>query len=103
MEKSIVNRYGGLTPSKILRYFINNPSFQIEHSKHPYTFFVLGKAGPTGKTWMCTGLKEYGFLAFELSESALPFVNYNDCKNHVIKDDVNKNIVIILNQPLNWN
>lgn len=103
MEKSIINRYGGLTPPKILRYFIENSFFQIEHNKHPYTFLVLGKAGPTGKTWLCTGLREHGFLAFELSESVLSFVDYNDSKNHVIKDDMGKNVVIILNQPLNWN
>lgn len=100
MERSIINRYGGLTPSRILRYFIDNPFFLLEHAKQPYTFFILGNNGPTGKTWLCDGLKKHGFLAFELSESVLPFVNYNDCENHVIKDAIGKNIVIILNKPL---
>lgn len=100
MEQRITNLYGGLTPSKILRYFIENTFFQTQHKKSPYTFIVLGRGGPTGKTWLYTGLKKYGFTAFELSESIYPFVDYNDNENHVIKDDANKSIIIILNRPL---
>ena len=98
MEQSIINRYGHLTPSKILRYFIENPFFKIEHEKHPYTFIVLGRGGPTGKTWLSTGLKEYGFTAFEITESIMTLVEYCDNKNHVIQNDVNNTITIVLNE-----
>jgi hypothetical protein len=98
MEQSIINLYGRLAPSRILRYFIENSFFKIEHEKHPYTFIVLGRGGPTGKTWLCTGLKEHGFTAFELTESIMTLVEYGDNKNHVIKNDVNKTITIVLNE-----
>lgn len=100
MEQSIIHKYGSLEPSRILRYFLENDLFKKEHEKEPYTFIILGRGGPTGKTWLCTGLRKYGFMAFELSESVFPFIDYNDNGNHVIKDDIDKNIIIILNQPL---
>lgn len=100
INRNIIARYGSLTPSKILRYFIENSIFQIEHQKHPYTFIVLGKSGPTGKTWLTTGLKKYGFVAVELTESIIPFIDYRDDENHVIKNYMDNTIIIILNQPL---
>lgn len=100
MEQNILNRYGALTPSRILRYFIEDPSFQVEHEKSPYTFIILGRGGPTGKTWLWDGLKKYGFRAFELSESTTRLVDYSDRENHVIKNGLDKSIVIILNQLL---
>lgn len=100
MEQNILNMYGALTPSRILRYFVENAFFQVEHEKLPYTFIILGRGGPTGKTWLCNGLKKYGFRAFELSESITSLVDYSDYKNHVIKNSLDRSIVIILNQFL---
>ena len=100
MDLSILKKYGDLSPSRILRYLIEDTFFQIEHAKNPWTFFILGRNGPTGKTWLCNGLRKYGFMAFELSESILPFVSYQDNGNHVIKDEAGHNIIIILNRSL---
>lgn len=100
IEQTIINLYGRLSPSRILRYFIENFFFRFEHEKHPYTFIILGRGGPTGKTWSCTGLKAHGFTAFEITESIAGLVDYRDGKNHVIKNDVDKTIVIVLNEPL---
>ena len=98
MEQRIINMYGSLTPPKILRFFLENSFFQFEHRKHPYAFIILGRGGPTGKTWITAGLRKYGFFATELSESLIDLVEYMDGKNHVIKDDTDKNIIIVLNE-----
>lgn len=98
MEQSIINRYGNLTPPRILRYFIESPFYGMEHKTHPYTFIVLERGGPTGKTWITTGLKNYGYPAFEITESVYNFIDYCDGKNHVIKNDVDRTIVIVLNE-----
>lgn len=98
MEQQIIDRYGALTPSRILAYFTGNSFFQIEHVMSPYTFIILGRGGPTGKTWLCNGLKKYGFKAFELSESTFDLIDYPDEKNHVIKNDIDRTIVVVLNK-----
>lgn len=98
MEQRIIHMYGSLTPPKILRYFIENSFFQFDHSKQPYTFIILGRGGPTGKTWLCTGLKKYGFTAFEVTESIFNLVEYTSCKNRVIKNDIDRTIVVVLNE-----
>jgi hypothetical protein len=100
IEQRILIKYGALTPSKILHYFIEDDFFLLSHKKRPWTFFVLGKVGPTGKTWLCRGLQEQGFTAFELTESIWPLISYRDEKNHVIKNDENRTITIIMNESL---
>lgn len=98
MEQRIINYCGALTPSRILTYFSTNRFFQTEHTKRPYTFFILGRPGPTGKTWLTNILKRDGFMAFELSDSVSNLVEYKDDQNHVIEDD--RNIIIVLNKSL---
>ena len=101
MERCIINKYYSLTPSRILAYFTEKGSFfQLDHEKRPYTFFVMGERGPTGKTWLCNKLKEHGFDAFELTESTFDLISYQDEDNHVIGDEFDRTIVIVLNQPL---
>jgi hypothetical protein len=100
MERGIINAYGNLNPSNILRYFTGNAVFQMVQEREPYTFIILGRGGPTGKTWLCNGLRKYGFMAFELSESILPLVDYKDNRNHVIRDGVGRSIIIVLNRNL---
>lgn len=100
MEQKIINMYGRLAPNRILHYFVGNTFFQYENDKHPYTFFILGNPGPTGKTWLTTNLRKHGFMAFELSEPVLGLVEYCDEKNHVIEDHVDRNIIVVLNEPL---
>lgn len=96
LEKEIEGRFGELAPNRILREIVESPG-----RMKPYTFIVLGRPGPTGKTWMTTGLLEYGFNAIELSEDIFDLVDYMDDKNHVIENHVNKTITIILNKRLN--
>lgn len=98
LEKTIVAKYGKLTPPKILRYFIDDTFFKTEHEKRPYTFIVMGRSGQTGKTWLTFGLKRYGLKALELSESIFGLVDYRDCENHVIADDLDRTIIVVLNK-----
>ena len=65
-----------------------------------YTFFILGKTGPTGKSWLTKELNSLGYSAFELSEDMWKFVKYNDDENHCVINKFNKQVIIILNEPL---
>ena len=101
MERCIINKYYSLTPSRILAYFTDKGSFfQLDHEKRPYTFFVMGERGPTGKTWLCNKLNEHGFNAFELTESIFDLIDYLDEENHVIMNDIDRHIIIVLNTPV---
>lgn len=80
-----------LTPNRILHAIIDD-------NKKDYVYIVLGCSGATGKTWLYTGLKKYGFNAIEISENVFNLVTYNDNKNHVVIDDINKQVIIVLNE-----
>lgn len=83
-----------LTPSMILRDLIN-------YNKKDYTYIVLGRSGVTGKTSIYNDLIRNGFMAFEISENISDLVTYNDLENHVIIDNIKKQVVIVLNRPIN--
>lgn len=86
-----------LTPSRILDFVIKSQDDPAFNSKG-YTYVILGKSGPTGKTWLCHKLKTYGFNAIEISEDVLPLIEYNDDKNHIALNGVYKTVVIVLNK-----
>ena len=65
---------------------------------HDYTYIILGKVGPTGKSRLCKELKNAGFNAFEITESIYNLVEYNDTMNHMIVDPHRKYVVIVLNR-----
>lgn len=83
------------TPYDILRRFAANDKFVSEG----YLFLILGKPGATGKTYLTQKLKEQGCQVAELSEELAPFLK-SDNFNHVIVDDLEKQVVIILNRDL---
>lgn len=85
------------TPSKILD--ILKSIFRAEK----YTYVILGKPGPTGKTWLQHELKKMGFNAVEISTDTYELITYNDNRNHVTIDDINHQVVIVLNQELGRN
>jgi hypothetical protein len=100
MERTILHKYEKLTPSRILRYFVDDGMFRDSHEQKPWTFIIFGRRGPTGKSWLCNGLKLYGFNAYEITESIYPVVTFTDERNHVIENEMNRTIVIILNESL---
>lgn len=63
------------------------------------TYIILGKSGPTGKTWLWNELRKYGFKAFEITEDILRYgVKFEDNKNHCIVGL--EHVTIILNEKL---
>lgn len=74
--------------------------FASSRSKLEWTYIILGKAGPTGKTHLYNMLRRDGYNAIELSEDVADLVNYNDDKNHYKVDYDRKLLVIVLNKPL---
>lgn len=65
-----------------------------------YTYIILGKPGPTGKSWLTEVLKKEGLNAIEISEYVAGHITYDDCTNHLIEDTDKNIITIILNRPL---
>lgn len=92
--KSIREEHTYLSPSRILHEILRDPYIR------DYTYVILGRSGPTGKTWLWDKLKSNGFEVLELSETIYKLVNYADSDNHVLVDDLHKAIVIILNRSL---
>lgn len=66
----------------------------------PWNYIILGKTGPTGKTYLWTLLRNNGFNAIEITENIYPWVEYNDDTNHFLVDEFRKQVVIVLNRPL---
>lgn len=85
-----------LTPAKILEGIS-----KLLLNSNEYTYIVLGRIGPTGKTWICDQLRKLGYSAFEISEDICWLVHYIDNKNHVRIDENQKVCTIILNTPIN--
>lgn len=82
------------TPQEILNMIIKNEIYKN------YSFIIMGKSGPTGKTWLTHELRERGYNATEISEHINDLVEYKDNRNHVILKYTRNLIFIILNRPL---
>ena len=94
--ESIREEMGYLSPSRILDEILRAPYIY----NRDYTYIILGKSGPTGKTWIWNELRCNGLRAVELSENTYNLVEYADSDNHCIIDDFQNTIIIILNRPL---
>ena len=84
-----------MSPSRILEIFVSAKGMYQD-----YTFVIMGRSGPTGKTWLYNQLRNHGFNAFEISEHIYDKVDYHDNDNYYIPDHPYKQIVIILNRDL---
>lgn len=85
-----------ITPSRILSIVTDEPC-----EFDDWSFVILGRPGPTGKTWLYQRMFDLrAFDVTEISESLCSFVTYNDSKNHIIIDNVTDTIIVILNRPL---
>lgn len=83
-----------LTPNKILESIFNDPSRERK------TYIILGRSGPTGKTWLWNELRKRGLNAIEISEQVYRFLDYNDNGNHCIESTFGDTEIIVLNKPL---
>lgn len=88
-----------LTPNRIIHHIIDSENDPLGSSKD-YAYIIMGDNGPTGKTWLCNGLKLHGFNAVEPSEDMNHLISYNDHKNHFIVNELDKIVVIVLNHKL---
>ena len=85
-----------LSPISMLHRIINMNLREADS----YTYIICGRSGPTGKTWLCNGLKYHGFHAIELSEDLIGLVEYRDDKNHFIANERERSILSVLNELL---
>lgn len=92
--KSIKKERGYISPERIF-YEISN-----DKSIRDYTYVIMGKSGPTGKTWLWDMLHVSGFDAVEISEETQNLIGYVDSDNHCKVDDFHQTVIIILNQSL---
>lgn len=89
------NDSANLTPAKILEGIS-----KLLLDSNEYAYIVLGRVGPTGKTWLCDQLHKLGYSAFEISEDIWGLVSYINDENHVRIDEYRKVCVIVLNTPI---
>lgn len=83
---------GYLTPERILAKI----RWEVPKST---VVIIMGKSGPTGKTWLWKELRKIGFCnTFELSEDIYNRVEYTDSSNSV--RFANERVVVILNETL---
>lgn len=85
------------SPSCILDALVNHNRAEEMRS---YIYIILGKPGPTGKTWLVDRLVSRGYNALEISGDLYLLVDYPTITNHVIVDHERKQVVIVLNQLL---
>lgn len=84
-----------LTPSEVLNKICNTIS---EDDRKKTTFVILGKSGPTGKTWLWRQLRKRGLNAIEVTESLVGLVSYTDSVNHYITENLDNTVIIVLNR-----
>ena len=90
----IVNR--GFSAEAILSMICSS---QVPEAK-TRTYIIMGRVGPTGKTWLCNKLRERGYSAFELTENTVDLVEYTSTDNHYrVENDL---AIIVLNRILPW-
>lgn len=85
---------GVMTPDTILSLIKSSP----QESKHK--IIVMGRVGPTGKSYLTEQLRSAGYDAVEISEMTAGLVDYPDFENHYICDLDSKTTIIILNHYL---
>lgn len=90
---------GNWSPASFFNYIVRNNQ---RDSWYTYTYIIMGKGGPTGKTRLRDMLEDKGFKAFEISEdlTGSNLVEYRDDENHYLVNDLNKTITIVLNKRL---
>lgn len=86
----------GKTPIGRIRDIMNDISDDIEK----YTYVILGKPGPTGKSYLWRSLQDMGIYAFELGEQLANSLLYYDGYNHYFVNRETQTMVVVLNHLL---
>lgn len=94
----------GMTPACIAHFIIND----FKRHNVPLSeavCVVMGKPGPTGKTWTCKELRKNGIKAVEFDELLFSYtkevdVAYNGNRNYYKTDFDQNTAIVILNEYL---
>lgn len=82
------------SPSEILKLITSN------QDAIRYDYIIMGRSGPTGKTWLYSKLKEFGYNVTEISEYIIGDVMWCHDDNRIKYDLLDRKVIIILNKPL---
>lgn len=85
------------TPRAIRDTIINSTNL---FDPKEYTYVIMGRCGPTGKTWLCNELRTNGLNVIEITDQTYDIVDYHDERNYFRRDVMNKQCVIILNKGI---
>ena len=78
------------TPGRILIHITH----EIENAKE-YTYLIMGRFGPTGKTWLWDALTRQGYNAVEITEDVCEYVIYRHASKNTYYVNPRKKLVII--------
>ena len=97
-HSKVVNRdsVADWSPARLLDHILKSPT------KFPkdYTYVILGRVGPTGKTWLTKELNNRGYKAFDLTESMYNLIDYPNDSNDYRIDQWQKFVTIVLNRRI---
>ena len=92
-----------------MKYFMptlrNDPSIEdIQRNilrndpNREYTYIILGRPGPTGKTTLRNDLNILGYTAFEITEKLLTVARVEGEKNAFLVNEFEEYAVVVLNR-----
>lgn len=84
-----------VTPTNILRIIREDV-----HAFDGYIFIILGRPGPTGKSWLYNRLVDECLSVVEPNEHLCGLVKYTDDFNHIDVSQSKREITIVLNAPV---
>lgn len=68
-----------------------------------FTYVILGRSGPTGKSCLTEALKNNGHTAVEISPLINPFIDYEVLANSNFMIEYGDAVVVFLGKPVNRN
>lgn len=80
-----------ISTDRILKHILQFDSEKVR------TYIILGKPGPTGKTWLQKKLEDLGYNAIEISEAMAlsDAIEYKDNNNHIVELPSGTTVVIL--------
>ena len=85
-------------PSDVLKYANRNKSLG-----RTFTYVILGRTGPTGKSCLTEALKNDGHTAVEISPLINPFVDYEVLANNNFMVEYGDTVAVFLSKPVDRN
>lgn len=86
------------TPRDVLNYANRNKALGRN-----FTYVILGRTGPTGKSCLTEALKNAGHTAVEISPLVNPFVDYEVLANSNFMVEYGDVVAVFLGKPVDRN